>query len=633
MNRLNSYKFITFSGIGLLAILFFAVNIVADDALENSRLDLTENGLYTLSDGTRNVLSGLEEDITMQLYYSASLAGSVPEIRNHADRVMSMLEEFRSISGGRIRLELIDPEPFSEDEDSAVDAGLSGVPLGAGGDTFYFGLVGQNTTDDQETIPFFQPERSRFLEYDLTRMVYGLSNPDLPKLMVITTFPLDFGPGGVQAAMRGESRPYAITQPLRGFFDVDIPLRQWEEIPADTDVIMLAHARNLTERQRYAIDQFILGGGKALILADAFSEVGVRLPSPGGAPDPLDPHSSLLPELLGPWGVQVEPETLVVDRTLATRVNIGRGRRQLIDYVAWIQAAGPALNADDPVTADLSLPLLLPSVGHIEIAEDSPLKAVPLITTTREAMRIPASKLRFRPDPQGLLAEFKSEDRQFVIAARLNGIVNSTFDAAPEGVDAPHVERSAEPVSLILVSDADFIEDTYWANRQAVFGQEVTQQTSGNANFLINAIDNLAGSSDLIGLRSRGEGDRPFTVIAELRRAAEQQYLQQEQELEARLKDTEKKLAELQNRAGEGGGQLLSSEEATAIESFQKDVLDTRRQLRAVQLNLRRDIEELQDRIKVITIGAMPALVFVIAMILALWRRGRRRRSQMLKEA
>ncbi len=285
------------------------------------------------------------------------------------------------------------------------------------------------------------------------------------------------------------------------------------------------------------------------------------------------------------------------------------------------------------MTADLNLPLLLPSVGHIEMAEDSPLKAVPLITTTRDAMRIPASKLRFRPDPQGLLAEFKSEDRQFVIAARLSGTVDSTFEAAPEGVDTPHIERSVEPVSLILVTDADFIEDTYWASRQAVFGQEVTQQTSGNANFLINAIDNLAGSSDLIGLRSRGEGDRPFTVIDELRRAAEQQYLQQEQELEARLKDTEKKLAELQNRAGEGGGQLLSTEEAKAIESFQKDVLDTRRELRAVQLNLRRDIEELQDRIKVITIGAMPALVFVIAMILALWRRGRRRRSQMLKEA
>ncbi len=633
MNQLNSYKFISFSGIGLLAILFFAVNIVADDTLENSRLDLTENGLYTLSDGTRNVLTGLEEDITLQLYYSASLAGAVPEIRNHADRVMSMLEEFRTISDGRIRLELIDPEPFSEEEDSAVDAGLSGVPLGQGGDSFYFGLVGQNTTDDQETIPFFQPDRGRFLEYDLTRLVHGLSNPERPKLMVITTFPLEFGPGGVQAAMRGESRPYAIMAPLYEFFDVEVPLRQWEEIDPETDVLLLAHARNLTERQRYAVEQFILGGGKAVILADAFSEVGVRLPSPTGAPDPMDPHSSLLPELLGPWGVQVEPETLVVDRTLATRVNVGRGRRQLIDYVAWIQAAGPALNDNDPVTADLSLPLLLPTVGHIEIADDSPLTAVPLITSSDDAMRVPASKLRFRPDPQGLLADFASEGRPFVIAARLGGMVDSAFEAAPEGVTTPHLARSVEPISVILMADADFIEDTYWVSRQAMFGQEVTQQTSGNANLLINMLDNLAGSSDLIGLRSRGEGDRPFTVIADLRRAAEQQYLQQEQELEARLKETEQKLAELQNRAGEGGGQLLSAEEANAIEAFQQDVLETRRELRAVQLNLRRDIEELQDRIKVITIGAMPALVFVIAMILALWRRSRRRRSQMLKEA
>lgn len=633
MNQLNSQKFLAFSGIALLAILFFAVNIVADDTLKNSRLDLTENGLFTLSDGTRNVLSNLDEDVTLQLYYSASLAGAVPEIRNHASRVMSMLEEFRTIADGRIRLELIDPEPFSEYEDSAVDAGLSGVPLGGGGDTFYFGLVGQNTTDDQQTVPFFQPERDRFLEYDLTRLIYGLSNPDKPRLMVITTFPLEFGPGGVQAAMRGESLPYGIMDPLRQFFDVDVPLRQWTEIDADTDVILLAHARGLTDRQLYAIDQYILGGGKAMVMADVFSEVGVRLPSPGGAPDPLDKHDSLLPTLLNAWGVRIEPGMMVVDRTLATRVNVGRGRRQLIDYIAWIQAAGRAVNQDDPVTADLSLPLLLPSIGHIEMAEDSPLTAVPLITSTSDAMRMPTSKIRFRPNPTALQAEFVSEDRSFVLAARLSGILPSAFDAAPEGVETPHLNQSVAPVSLIVVADADFIEDSYWLNRRAVFGQEVAEPTAGNANFLINALDNLAGSSDLIGLRSRGEGDRPFAVVEELRRAAEQQYLQQEQELEARLKETEAKLAELQNRAGEGGGQLLSAEEAQAIEAFQKDVLQTRRELRGVQLSLRRDIDELQGNIKLITIGAMPALVFVVAMILALWRRGRRRRSQSLKEA
>lgn len=205
-------RFINWSAILLAAVLFLSVNVIAGNLLGGSRIDLTERQLFTVSDGTRKLITGLNEPVTLKLYYSRSLAINSPEIRNHAENVINMLEEYEALAGGNIRLEIIDPEPFSEAEDRAVDAGLSGVPIGQGGENFYFGMVGSNMTDDEESIGFFSPERARFLEYDLTRTIYGLSNPDRPVLTVISAYPVEWGPGGIQGAMRGQSQPYAIMQ-------------------------------------------------------------------------------------------------------------------------------------------------------------------------------------------------------------------------------------------------------------------------------------------------------------------------------------------------------------------------------------------------------------------------------------
>ncbi|MEC9347527.1 MAG: Gldg family protein [Pseudomonadota bacterium] len=627
-------RFLNWSGIVLAAILFLAVNIVAGTTLRGSRLDLTDSGLFTLSEGTRNILGELPEPVTLRLYYSSTLAEGQPQIRNHANRVLGMLEEFQALAGGNIRLEVIDPEPFSEAEDRAVDAGLRGVPVGQGGETFYFGLVGENLTDDRQTIGFFTPERDRFLEYDLTRLVWSLAHPDKPKLTIITSLPLEFGPGGIQAAMRGQSQAYAILEPLRQSFEVTVPVQQWTAIDPDTDLLLVAHARRLTEAQLFQIDQFIMRGGKAVFLTDPLSEAAARQPGPGGAPNPGDPQDSLLPRLFDAWGIHVEAGKVVGDRTYATRVGLGGGnRRQSVDYVAWLRAHDAALNAADPVTADLSLPMLLASVGHVTRDADSPLTLTPLVTSSADSQLFDADTLRFRPDPEQMLASFAPDEATYVLAARLQGPVKSAFTAVPEGVEGELKAASDGPVNLIVVADADLIDDGFWVNRQQFLGQQVIQQTSSNAAFLLNALENLSGSSDLIGLRGRGESNRPFTVIEDLRREAEQRYLAEEQALTAKLSETEAKLAELQSKAGEGAGQLLSAEETEAIQSFQDEVLATRRELRAVQLGLRKDIEQLEYNLKLLNIGLVPALVCVLAGILALWRRARRRRSQNLGEA
>lgn len=629
-----SQRFIHISAVVLAAVLFLAVNVIADQVLGSARIDLTQRKLFTLSEGTRHMLENLDEPVTLKLYYSRSLASEAPQMRNHADNVINMLEEYQAVSGGKVRLEIIDPEPFSEAEDRAVDAGLSGVPVGNSGEKFYFGLVGQNMTDDQEVIGFFAPDRARFLEYDLTKTLYGLSHPDLPVLEVITSFPLEFGPGGIQAAMRGQSRAYGIMRPLKEFFEVRVPTPQWEELDPDTDVLMLLHARNLTDKQLYAIDQFIVKGGKTLIFADPFSETGAQLPPQNGQPpNPMDKHSSIPKRLLSAWGLSIEDDKLVADRGYATRVNAGQGRQSIVDYVGWITAGPEALNQDDVVTAQLQMPLLMPSVGHIEQTGDSSLSVRPLVLSSKDSMLIDASKIRFRPDPQALLSDFKADDKRYVLAARLKGEVKSAFDKAPEGVKGDYVAKSAGPVNMILVADADMADDRYWVQRQNLFGQEIMQPTSANASFMINALDNLTGSSELIGLRSRAEGDRPFVRIEDLRRDAEQRYLAKEQSLQEQLSETQKKLAELQSKTGEGSTDLLSDEESQTIEKFQQRMIDTRRELRGVQHSLREDIEALRGDIQIVNIGLMPALVLLLAIGVALWRRHRRRASQQMREA
>jgi ABC-type uncharacterized transport system involved in gliding motility auxiliary subunit len=630
---MNNQRFINLSAIVLAAVLFFAINIISDSMLGGSRIDLTERKLFTLSDGTRELLGELKEPVTLKLYYSRSLAANAPEVRNHAENVINMLEEYASVADGNVRLEIIDPEPFSEAEDRAVDSGLSGVPIGQGGENFYFGVVGTNMTDDQESIGFFSPERARFLEYDLTRTIYGLSNPNRPVLTVISGFPLEWGPGGVQAAMRGQSRPYGIMQPMQEFFDVRVLSNKFTEIDPDTDVLLLLHARDLTEPQMYAIDQFIVKNGKALVFADPFSETGVNLPPPSGVPSPLDRHESVLPPLFKAWGVEVERDRIVADRGFATRVNAGGGRRTVIDYVGWISPNLEALNSDDVITAELQRGMLLPSAGRIRQIEGGTLSVRPLVLSSNDAQLLDAGKFRRRPDPQGLLADFQPDDEQYVLAARLHGQISSAFQAAPEGVESEHVAQSTGPIDVILVADADLLDDRYWLSRQAMGAQEVTQPISGNGDFLINALDNLAGSADLITLRSRAEANRPFQHIEELRRAAEQRFLAEEQALVEKLSATEQKLADLQSKAGEGSRDLLSGEEQKAIDEFQEEMLQTRRDLRAVQHNLRSEIDALQSEIQVMNIALMPAFVLVISMGVGLVRRRRRIASQRTKEA
>ncbi|MFQ5954158.1 MAG: Gldg family protein, partial [Kiloniellales bacterium] len=609
------------TGLTLAAILFVSLNLWAGAALTGARLDLTQEGLFTLSPGTRNILKSIDEPITFRFYFSERLGRDIPSYAIYANRVRDMLHEFAAAAGGRLRLEVIEPEPFSDIEDRAVALGLQGVPIDRFGEQVYFGLAGTNSTDDVEVIPFFQGERGRFLEYDLARLAYILANPRRPVIGVASSLPLN---GNIRAAMAGLGRvgePWIVMRQLRQLFEVRQLGPDPKQIDDDIDVLMLVHPTGLSGESLYAIDQYLMGGGRALIFVDPYAE-GLTTRPPMGPPKPA---ASDLEPLFDAWGLELVDGKVAGDLRFARQVDVGTGRRvEPARYVAWLALDGTTLDRDDPVVSDIRA-LNLASVGFLRRAEDAAVTLTPLITTSPEAMVIDAEKLSGLPDVKGLLGAYRPGGERLVLAARLGGIVNTAFpDGPPKAEDAetaneaadPTAEQagpaadqllqSATPLNVIVVADTDLLEDRFWVGEGDFFGQRMVLPVAGNGDLVINAIDNLAGSSDLISLRSRGTVSRPFVRLEGMQRAAEQRLRGKEQELQERLQATRKKLAELETTEPAAGAAILSDEQRQAIQDFRLQLLDIRGQLRAVQRDLRRDIEALEGALRFANIGLVP---------------------------
>ena len=629
MNR----KLLTVTGLIAAALLFLAVNILANAGLRHVRLDLTEGRLFTLSDGSKNIMRSIKEPILLRLFFSERLSNEVPALKLYANRVRELLEDYVALSNGKLRLEVIDPEPFSDAEDRAVQAGVQAVPLDQTGRTFYFGLVGTNSTDDQEVIPLLQQDREVFLEYDLTKLVYGLTSPKKPAIGLISGLPLDYGPGGMMAAMRGQAQPYAIMQQLRQFFEVKTLEINTTSIDDQIGILILAHPKDLSTGTQYAIDQFVLRGGRLVVFADPYSETAAAIPDPATGRPAGGDQSSLLPDLFKSWGVTVEPGMFVGDLGLAQRVQTGRpGARNVVDYVAWIAAAKANIARDDVVTSDLNA-LNLGSAGSIRKADGGTTTVTPLLQSSNQAMLLPIEKVSGTPDPDGLLQGFKPTGERYVLAARITGPIKTAFPDGPPAADKPAdadakggakpLTESVKPVNIILIADADALDDRFWVRIQDVFGQKVTVPLANNADLLVNAVDNLGGSNDLIALRGRSSSSHPFEVIETLRRNAEQQYLERQKALQKKLEDTEKQLAEMQGKGQ--AGTLVPADQQAAIEGFRQELVSTRQELRGVQLDLNRDIGRLQAWVKFVNIALIPILVSILALVLAAWQRRRNR--------
>jgi len=647
----------------LIVLTVACANIVAARFL-TSRLDLTAEHLYTLSQGTRNTLAKIDEPITLRFYYSTRLGDEVPSYGVYAQRVRELLDQYVAAAHGKIRLEVYNPQAFSDVEDRAVAFGLKGVPLDAQGEQVYFGLAATNSTDDQQVIAFFAPERERFLEYDLTKLVHSLAFPKKTVVGLMTTLPLE---GDMMAVMRGRpSEPMAVIEQLQQLDRVKPLASDIDAIPADIDVLMLVHPQNLPEKTLFAIDQFVLKGGKALVFVDPLSELQASHPSQLNPPG--SPTSSNLERLFKSWGFEVPAKTVAGDRRNAQRVGVpvpGRGTRPL-DYIAWLNLQPASLNRDDMITADLSH-IVMASAGIIEPLEGAKTRIEPLITTSPDSTKIPAEKLIGLPDVAGLLGQFKSDNKRYILAAHVTGMADTAFPdgppkppepAKPEAAEKPEasdppageagekkagettpaaakpaeapaadwVKTSAQPINIVVVADTDMLDDRFWMQTQDFFGQRVAVPTANNADFVANAVEVLAGGNDLVGLRSRGTSARPFEVVDRIERDAQERYSAEERALQQKLKDTQAKLADITGKDQANAPTTLSPEQTKTIEEFRADMLQTRRQLRSVQGSLRGDIGRLKAGLEFLNIALIPILVASIAVILGVLRLKRRSR-------
>ena len=617
-------------GLLLALVLLFAVNALSGALFTSSRIDLTEARIYTLSAGTRATLANLVEPITLRFYYSRSQASQLPGVNTYAARVLGLLQEYRRMAHGKLTLESIDPEPFSEEEDRAVGYGLRGLPAGQGQDPIYLGLVGTSSVDDEEVIAWFSPLRERFLEYDLTRLVHSLANPERPVVGVLGTLPI-FGLPSRFRTPDTAPVPWALVEQMRQLFDVrDLDPRS--PIGADVDVLMLVHPQGFDPSVLYRIDQFVLRGGKALVFVDPHAETQPSMML-GGTAEP-DRRSDAGP-LLAAWGLRLEEDTVAGDLSLAPAVQMEKGGRVVVfDYPVWMNVPPHLFDPDDVVTGDLGN-VAFASAGVLRAAEDATTRVVPLIRTSDQARRYPQSALAALSDPEALLDDYTPEGERFTLVARVAGPAQSAFPEgpppAPEATEQEDEDASAHrgesdgDVNLIVVSDADLLADRFWVQVQNLLGTRIMVPTAANNALVINALDHLAGSGDLIDVRNRGTYLRPFTRINALRREAELRFREKEQALVERLEQTEERLLALEEtRQGEDAFFLSEAQQGELVR-FREERIGVRRELRDVRRELRRSIEALEAWIKFVNIGLMPILIGLLGLAAGIWQLRRRR--------
>jgi ABC-type uncharacterized transport system involved in gliding motility auxiliary subunit len=617
------------------AILFVAVNAIAGRWLGATRLDLTQQHLYTLSDGTKKTLARIDEPITLRFYYSPRLGDEIPAYGVYEERVRGMLNEYVAAARGKIKLEILDPEPFSATEDRAVALGLRGAPLDQGGDQVYFGLAASNSTDDQEVISFFRPQRERLLEYDVTKLIYGVAFPKKAVVGLVTALPLE---GDMMAALQGrEPETFAVIDQLRELYTLRTLSTEFDKVPDDVDVLLVAHPQNLADKTLYAIDQFVLKGGKALVFVDPYSEIEATHPNrmaPGG------PGASDLDKLFAAWGVEMEKEKVAGDLDTALEVTTRAGGRLVnLPYIAWLGLKEGNINRDDPITADITT-VNLGTAGILKPRDGAKTKFEPLLTSSTDAEAIPVAQVQGLPDLAGLLNGFKSEGKKLTLAARVTGIVDTAFPDGPPAADAkkdakpeqtptdpaPQIKAAAQPIDVVIVADSDVLDDRFWAQVQNTGEGRVIEATAGNGDFVANAIDVLSGSVDLMGLRTRGTSARPFEVVKEIQAEADRRFQAQETELEKQLKETQSKIRAREGKEPGQSNVAIAADETKTIDDFRKQMLRIRQELRQVKLDQRQDLDRLKAKLEFFDIAAVPLLVGAAAGGLGILRRQRRKR-------
>lgn len=608
----SEWSYATLS-IALLIVFLIAVNVVA--SFIPLRVDVTDDGLYTISEGTETILEALEDTVTIKYYFSKSYAGLPPQFKTYAQRVEELLDEYVHLAKGNMKLEVFDPQPDSEEEEWAQKYGIAQVGLPSG-ESFYFGMVGL-LLDQEVSIPFFDLRREKFLEYDISQAILTLNTPQAPKIGILTSLNI-----------RGARPPdeWALHLELKKNFDVEILQPTMEEVPDGITLLVVMHAKEISERTEYAVEQYLLRGGRLIVLVDPSSNHEARTSrSQYGRP----PNTrSDLPKLLKNWGVDYQPGKLVGDVRYATPINAGQGK--IVRYPIWMSLPAEALNAEHPITSQLES-LLFADAGHLKKVKDSTVQFIPIVQTSQDSGTMEALMVQFMP-PEQITRDLNTDLDVKVLAALVRDQFKTAFpEGQPpkppkEGDDQssqealpplkhPHLNEAKAPQTILVVADVDFISDTFSVQKFNMLGQVVIQPINDNLNFMLNAIETLSGNEALMSIRSRGRFARPFTKVIALEHQAQLRYQQEESALQQSLHEVQEKLRNLQENKDPKQRLLLSKEQQAEIKKFREEELKTRKRLREVRKNLRQDIEVLGNMLLSLNILLIPVIVAVVGVI------------------
>ena len=602
-----------------LGVAFAGLNLFAGAALGGLRLDLTERGLYQLSPGAREVLARIDEPVELTFYYSRTEAARYPAIRAYGARVREMLRTIAARSGGRVRLEEVDPDPFSAQEDAAIAAGLEPIPTEDGGQIF-FGLTGRNAVDDQRVIAFFDPVEEARLEYEIVRTLAELERARIPKIAVISDLP--FAPD------RDGSSANRIVDELSAAFDVDWLESEFESIPDDADALFLLHPAPLSEAQSYLVDQFALRTGRILALVDPMAHLALK-PGPDGLPPVNANRASTLSRLLPAWGAAYDVNTTAMDARNGLPVQIVEGgRTRMRAYPLWFTVPPAQMNEALPAVAALSRGVNLGSPGVVEALPGFEDRFTPLLTTSQAAARLDADRAAASPAPEELMRQLDpAPDAPLTLAARLTGPFATAFPEGPPAAEidfdpAAHLETGAADAEIVVIADADLLDPAFYLRSDPAAGEQVV---ADNPALILNLADRLAGDPALVSLRSRAGSQRPMVRVEALRADAEARYLALQDELQAELTEAEARLEEL-TRAGRasalGGAAEADSEEAAALRA---QIVDARERLREIERGFRVEIDALERALMIWTVWVPPLFVIVCGVLFILSRRTRRR--------
>jgi ABC-type uncharacterized transport system involved in gliding motility auxiliary subunit len=609
----------------LLVLVFVPLIVASSRWLHATRIDLTTDRLYTLTPGTLKVVDSLQRPLRLTLYFSAHAARDLPQLRSYEQRVREMLQEMVARSRGHIRLQVIDPVPYSDDEASAEGAGLTAANGGSNGERVFFGLAGSALSDPLDAdsgeerasehalaISFFDPAREAFLEYDIAKLLYELNQVHKPQIAILTSLPIQGNPA------LGE-QPWTAIQQLGQLFALQtLDPATLVRVDPSIRVLLLIHPGALPPTAQYAIDQYVLGGGHLALFVDPIAEMA----RPAlGLPDAATQDDTGIARLLAAWGVVYDPHQVVLDRARALQIELGGSS---FNHPAMLDLGTAELNREDVITSSLQR-INVSTAGHFDLAPNAGTRLSPLLQTSAEARLVTrATVTAAAADPTQLLRGYAPDNAHYVLAARLHGPFVSAF---PEYAQRPgHRAASGAHAEVLLVADTDLLSDRLWVEPQTILGQTMMRVFANNGDFVTNLVDNLSGSSALLSIRGRSTSQRPFTRVQALRNVADQKFLQKEYELEQELAETRKRLDELQPSKSAASG-TASAEQRREIEQFRQRQLAINKELRDVQHQLNAEIDALGLRLKVINITLVPGLLVLVGLLYG-WRRTRRSRRR-----